>query len=719
MKKIVSLVTAILMIASVLTCFAGCAKTVSGTEAAKILLANERLDEKSVGQGLNIISTDTKLGAFEKGAPQMLKLSADDGFVELKTAHGVEIGSDYARWSGFETYSERKDDYMQFITPIDEKAAELASLIVEVKQNVGITDKWVKGAYYGDSVMLRVDGNSETLITKSKDGDYEIGRRYTDNEGQNIYELYSFYDHGTVYNMCIPGLHYEYMFEHVDGYSDFFVADNSRGYWSINRFAPYVDENTAVNFDMDVVKDGIAYGTVIDIAHLDEVEFAARTVDISMPDASRDLMRIATYTGDEFEIGVYMSNVTDGVASLFAEGSAFDGLWVEEYGGSGDVYITADIGEGIELELENGKTLSYGDGSENVKYIGAEIAYSPEYNGDCYTGIIKFRVKADGVDTALDTLESFFDENGIELYSDNRVLSEAYGHADLLAENFGEVTEWRGFELDSVDTLEKATGDYRDSIKAQEKLFDEVKDYESVGGSYKLSGGTDFADAMTDGGNAVYKDGEITLEALTLNAESSVLFEEGREYTLNLAITRKESDGSLSAVNIAVIGEGEKTAYSGEALSVSASGSYEIPLNFSEGEYVVVAYAATADEGIRVTKFVPIAFYSADEGGLESVYMNISTELSGENLFVNYGVKHTLWTECEVAKDEYSYSDIRNALIRGALREGYPVTDAPIQTEDGENISENKAYGGGIYRMKFMIMTHGELTEAYIYCDFE
>ena len=130
MKKIVSLVTAILMIASVLTCFAGCAKTVSGTEAAKILLANERLDEKSVGQGLNIISTDTKLGAFEKGAPQMLKLSADDGFVELKTAHGVEIGSDYARWSGFETYSERKDDYMQFITPIDEKAAELASLIV-------------------------------------------------------------------------------------------------------------------------------------------------------------------------------------------------------------------------------------------------------------------------------------------------------------------------------------------------------------------------------------------------------------------------------------------------------------------------------------------------------------------------------------------------------------------------------------------------------------
>ena len=697
MKKIIAFT---LFLTIFVTSFSGCSFlrkiSVTGTEAAKILLANERLDENTAGQKVNIFSSiGDILPISATDTPEMTTLTAygNGEFLNLKNADGADVGSDHVRIGC---------------------KGEPQSII---------TDKWIEGIHWGEKLMLRVGESSETVITFSeREGYYEIGRRYTDKLGRNIYEMYNVYDYGTVYSMCIPGEHYEYMYEHVDGFSDFFVADHARGYWSINRFGAYVDDMTSVNFDMDIVKDGVAYGTVVDVAHLDESGYASQMVEISMPDASRDLFRILTYDNVNFEMSVYLSNVTDGVASLFAEGDAVDGLWEEDYAGSGMVYITQDLGYDIKLEFENGKTLEHGDGDENVKYMGAHISYSPEYNGDCYIGTINFNVAADGIDAALDTLEAYLNENGVELYSNNRQVSEAYGHAELLAENFGDVTEWRGYRLDSIANLELATEDFRDSVKEQESMFESVKNYETVKASYRVDGKADFADAVIDGGVASYSDGVITLDSLSLTAESSVLFEKGVDYVLKLAITQVSEDGGFSSVNSVVLETSNiaSVTYSGEeGLSLIASGMCEIPLNFSEGEYVVVAYGATAEEGIRVTEMFPVIFDSAVDGNVDSEFMDIFVKGVEDNLIVDYEVKHSISIKADISRAEYSYGDIRTALIRGALAEGYPLTDAPVQTEDGKALSDDGTYEGGVYRIKFMVLTHGELVEAYIYCSFD
>ena len=706
MKKIISLA---ILLAIITTSFSGCMfskNNVTGTEAAKILLANERLDEKTVGAKIGIFSDILKLSA------------AGDAVMTLLNAPGVEIGSNYAEWSEFKNYSDLKDNYTQFIEPIDRQASDVATLIVEIKQNVGITDKWINNLSFGEAVMLRVDENSETVIVKDNDS-FQVNRRYTDETARNIYEMLSCYDYGNVYAMCIPGVRYEYMYDSFEGASDYFIADKSKGYWEINRFSPYVDENTAVNFDMVMVKDGIAFGSIVDIAH--DREGTATMVDLSIPDEERDLLRVMTYGDGMYTFEVFMSNITDGIDAIRAEGSAFNGLLVEEYGMSGTVYLTQDLGEGLEVKLENGKTFKYGDGDDEVKYIGSNVSYSPEYNGDCYIGRVKFEVRADDIETAYDKLENFLNINGIKLYADKHDVLESYGHGELLAENFGDVAEWNGYQLDSINNLERATEVFLEKIEAERGLFEEVKDYDSAHGTYYVDKNLDFVDAAVTGGEASYSDGVITVEELTVSALGTPILENGKEYVIKVGLALRDSQGNLNSVNtVSLKTDSEQSfTYGGEEEFVlMASADYNVPLNFSEGEYTVVAYIVTADEGIRVTEMLPIAFYSANEGELDSVFMDVSTEFSGENLLVSYEVKHNVWIENENTKSEYSYEDIKMTLIRGALIEGYPLTDAPVQTKDGEDIPCDGTYKDGVYRIKFMISTHGELAEAYIYCEF-
>lgn len=734
-KKIVSLILLTALLGTVLTVFSGCGlftKKVIGTEAAKILLARERLDENTIGQKMAAFSTDnapaeessSSSGFFSSIFPWAKIGSVYSGRMPVllsKIAAGAEVTDSSVTWSNFKQYSDLKDSYTQFIDPIDDMAAETAEQIVEIKENVGITDKWIDTSLA--KYMLIVDDNSETIIEYYKP--YEsisISTRYTTEDAKNVYEMYSFmkYDDGTtgdIRNLCIPGEYYEYTYINSGGFTDYFIADNSRGYWIMNRFCIETD---GAYFSMSAVKGDIGYGADI-IAYESDgrlvTDGISSSVSMFLPNAESDLFEVNRWD-KKYSITLFMSNVESGIDSLSTGRGT---IWEEEYGGSGTVYLYGNGGEmsdTVDIHLSNGNTIRVGDGNSRVTYEDARVSYSPEYNGDTYIGRLTFNVEADSENEAMDALYSYLSENGIKLRVAGDTVNEAYNHCELLCENF-DVMEWYGMRMNSRENLLAGEQLLIEDFEKYEKLYEEIKDNETVSGLYNVASSTEFGKMeITSDGTSTYADGIISIDGLTAKTKDSVLLEEGVAYTLKVGLALRDADGNISSVNtVSLKSDDEKViTYSGGVLEMSQTANYTVPTALTEGEYVVVVYFATAEDGIRVTEMFPVAFFSAEEGTLESAVMDITVKRADAKLFIDYEVKLSDRVEADLVKDSYTYEEIESVLLRGVLAKGYPSAGAAVQNNAGEALSENGSYGAGTYRLKYLVNTSEGLVEAYMYC---
>ena len=743
-KRVISIVLMLAMLSTVVAVFSGCGlftKKVVGTEAAKILLARERLNEELIGQKMNVFSaskaqpsTDSSSNSFwSKLLPWMnVNASVVGNRLPLAAAiaPGVTVGSDTVVWDTFKDASSMKVSFAQFIEPIDDATAEAAELIAMIKEDVGITDKWVDTltAKY----MLIVDEDSETIIEYYKPYDsISISTRYTTDDAKCVYEMYSFmsYDDGTtgdIREKCIPGEYYEYAYRNSDGYIDYFIADNSRGYWLMNRFD--IREDT-IFFDMSSVKGDIGYGIDV-LSSFDENGMLVPTdvlsnVDIFSPNVDRDLLKIVKMGDRGYEISVYMTNVGDGIASLSAGPSAYH--YEAQYGHVSGVYLSRnDYGSdgNVTINLENGGKIRVGDGNGSVTYIGSTVDYNLFFGEETYTGELTFNVNADNEAEAFKLLTSYLSSNGISLRSNSDEINEAYSHAELLYTNF-DVMEWNGYRMNSRSNLLEAEGMLLSDFEKYKTLYEEVKDYETVSGSYDVKRSVTFGKmSVTSKGTATYDDGIIRIDGLTASTEANEIFESGVSYSLKVGLARLDENGEYSSANTVTLfsetGEGDAPiVYANDDMSYTLSGTFYVPEALSEGEYMVVVYFATEDGGIRVTEMAPIAFYSAEDDFLNSEFMKVSVKRVGENLLVKYEIRLTDTVVADYAKDSYTYDEIERILLRGVLAKGYPASGAVVQNDKGEALSKDGSHGAGTYRLKYLVNTSAGLVEAYMYTELE
>jgi len=736
LKKAVSLLLMVAMLGTVATVFSGCgifSKKVIGTEAAKILLARERLDADTVGQKMNIFSTggataETEESFFSKIFPWAsigpVGYIGSRPLIVSNIASGAEVNGDRVTWSNFQKYSDLQDSYTQFITPIDQAAADTAELIAKIKEDVGITDKWIDTTLA--KYMLIVDGNSETIIEYYKPfNSISVSTRYTREDAKNVYEMYSFmsYEDGTtgdIRNKCIPGEYYEYACRNSGGFIDYFIADKSLGYWMMNRFD--IKDDSAF-FDMSAVKGDIGYGASVSsrvsngkLVHSN----SGMSVSMFLPNEDGDLFEI-TALEDTYIITMFMSNVESGIDSLSANRSS---VYDEVYGGSGTVYLYGshgDVSDTVDINLSNGKVIKVGDSDSGVTYESARISYSPEYNGDTYIGRLRFKIEAQNETEAFDTLYSYLDKNGIKLRVKGATVIEAYNHCKLLHDNF-DVMEWYGLRLDSIENLKAGEARLIEDFNHYRNLYEEVKDYETVRSSYDVARSTDFGKmTISSEGTSTYANGIISLKDFSASTENTPLLETGMEYTLKVGLALRDSEGKISSVNtVSLESANEKTvSYTDGTLEMTQTADYTVPTALSEGEYIVVVYFATAENGIRVTEMFPVAFFSAEEGIIESDFMDVTVTRSGNNLFIDYGVKLKDTVTSDYVKESYTYDEIKTILIRGILAKGYPIGDAVVQTEAGEALNGSESYGAGVYRLKYLVNTEVGLVEAYMYCTLE
>lgn len=737
MKKTIALLLSFALLATLLVSFAGCGlftpRVKNGTEAAKLLLAGERLDERLVGAKLDFgFSSD----ASADPASALVYIDRVAAFADLygegsaTSLSNTGGGTQYV-WQAneFPAASPSTTEFYQFIKSVEEEAKRVAEDIAHMKEGVGVTDQWVPIGR--EQHMLRVYENRDVLIVKGEYEDIHVYIRYTSENAKNVYEMYSLmqYDDGhkgNIRTLFVPGERYEYMFEHTSGFTDYFIAENTRGYWMSTRFNynAWEEGGEGIQFAPYIVKDGLGYGAFLT---MDSRDYDQRVVNaervgtpipasptlknewfsIFDPQNKREFFRISE-TGSDIWVSLWLSAVRSGLVSVGAsewdsrDGHASTGRLDTFVTGSGTHTATADYGN---LPTD---ALTFYSGSAHYNY-GAEN----------YEGSLDFVYR--GTDPTVEdvTREAFdlFYSLGLSLYCNEESVIGALSHAALLADGFGETFTWNGYHMTSLEEVAKARGVLAADYASARAEYEAVKDFPVTEQKRSLPRNLSFAELVLLAGDGNRFDGKsILLSGVSASTDDLTLFEEGEAYVLRVGLSLLDADGNPSGVNTVALAGGEAMplTFTGDALTLTASGAYTLPTALDRGRYAVVAYVATADEGIRVSEIEKLAFVHIEEGEIASHEMAVTAHAEGEHLIIRYEISRTHAVTVKATKDSYTYEELARLLTIEVLSYGTPYRGAAVEDASGTPLDENGSFGRGTYLMVCYLPSESGLVQGYM-----
>ena len=710
------------MIISSSSLLVSCAKKLdSGNEAAKLLLANERLDEKVLTK-IDLGIDTSKAKHLNAGTP--LKYDYAEQYMRLSDQMGVHY-----TWTEFEEHSHSMVEFTQFMNSIENKVEDVAGNIETMKKNVGVTDKWVDGGLLqNEERMLRVFENMDMLLIKLYDHNaLYVCTRYTGENAKNVYEIFSFYkyDSGDTARMrliYIPGEYYEWSSQHSNGFSDYFVAENTRGYWAATRFD--VSEYSAA-FNPLIINNGLGYGGHVEFAK--EVDRFGGLMDfitleggmsvgaynVFDPATNREYFRIYDSNGYGI-VELYFTGIKSGLVSVSTSEAYVD---VED-----NVYQTNALDT---LVTSNGTYNTINDKEAKGEFYFSG-GYVQHYYGDNFDyGNITFQINYENQDdTISDYIIQFSDfakSIGLELYCDMDSVKESIYHAREYCVNFDDVFKWNSLPISSYESAVNAKEAFIASTDVALNYYEEVKDYPKAENKQKLSSDVKFADiANLVMGENTYAEGKVVISNVGVSITDTTLFEAGLDYVLKIGLALCDSDGNPISVNTVPLktDSENKVTYTGGDIMLNGSGSYDIPKNLSQEEYVLVVYASNTD-GIRVSEMKKLAFVSIEEGELDSTAMNIEITKVSDNLHATYTIKNTRYIEMSYAKENYSYNEVRREIMQEILSYGCPDSNAVLEYENGNEVEKDAVLGKGTYRMIGYFPTSDGLAQSYVYLTIE
>ena len=708
MKKTISLILVIAMMLGITSVLAGCKKVKGGTEAAKLLLANERLDAEVLSHNI-----DLGFGGF-------LNASSGESMVNLPTYYsgGRSKTSKYT-WSDFAMDNSVASQFEAFVQNTQNYAAHASKDIDNMKNRVGIVDKWVQVGF--EKHMLRVfETRDMLLITGGGDQD-DVIYRYTDENANNVYEMYFFidYDDGTSGKgkfLCIPGERYETYNLNSEGMCDYFIMENTRGYWMITRFG-YVQRESGIvdaSFTTMIIKDGLgcsAFVTLSNESFPDSISNTPTSSMFTVVDMETGCELITAMTSaDKYSFDVPLAAISSGLISVGGDEAHI-----------GEEGIT-DSGMINVINTVNGSYESGYTSEDDIRFSDGFVQY--DYLTKNYGGELNFRTSMDteevSLRAALTRLVDHLGDMGLTLRGDVETMASGIDHASLVGAEFGSIFEWNGYKMSSVENFMAANNALLDQIDKAKADFEETKDFDTAFIRQRLDSGVHFEDlAVLDMGASNYSGGVITLENISTQVMGNTLLESGKEYTLKIALALCDENGAPSSVNIVPLegGNGGKAVYNGGAITLSASGSFTVPKNLHEGDYVLVAYGASADSGIRVTEMVKIGSFSTYNEKLESTAMDINVLGVGGNLHVKYVIKNFHNMTVKATKDSYTASELERMALREILQYGAPFTGAVLEYRNGDKIENRAMLGKGEYRLMCYLNTSDGLAQSYIYIE--
>lgn len=723
MKKIISLAFVLVMITSLLVGCKGSAnaslpKGISGSDAAKLLLANERLNAQllktegdifengvEVMNNLAKVANDnmnlTYLGNSSPLVTNLTSIRKTSTLLEGDYSGKVEINGDTFIWSGFEE-NNNSYDYFKNLTDNIVNTAEIgAELIDGVKKNVRVIEKWVDVG--GLQYYLSVDENSETLCERDTINNMlNICKRYKNEDGKDVYELYRKQEKFEERMTYIPGQRYELstISDYGEHSENYFVADNSKGYWETYVVGAFSDHYNVSYF---IMKNDICYDALYD----PKTE-CIPLLKIMSADKATDILNF---------------NDSEAVSFVDLKFSGFDGIKsVEAPSGSAEYnvaegFATLPNGENSKVHLTNGMVLKYGDKfvDDKVSINSIHVSYSGLFG---YTGEIFLRIEGETYKERLEILRSFLNETGLKCRRNIDSVFSGIGRAYVELDNIIKYYTWNGVSVTNEAGIKEAINKEKARFSIMESLYTAVKDTEvlNISDTELIELNIKFAPITESNFQGITLDaGKVSIGSISMTIEDTTLYVKDEPYKIMLALATSENGlVHLDMENTS------STKYADEdKFTVTASAlEFTLPA-LSSGSYTLVAYISTSD-GIRSSAYTPVPV---------SEILNMPVKLENTSVSAVKGEKGELVLTCEQIKDftvtmttesRISYAEFKTAVSEKAFEYGIPSDIIEVQTGNtytaltGSEIEIQD----GTYRISFKTENGDNTTQGYIYVQY-
>lgn len=724
-----------------------------GSEAAKLLLAETRLDENFLGEGIGFLGKKTD----DSPNSETVSLASNSFY---SNDNGFSVVGNEARWNAFPSLSTGLQAPNATISNLENSALLTSKTISEVKKHVGVTNKWLP---FNGMNMLIVEENSETILTKHING-YGISRRFINENGLNEYKTVDFYDYGTVSTKYVPGSYYESMYVHVDGFTDWFVLDNSRGYWNLLRATEFdyeedkddcyqitnaiLTEDLCVKFTVRFYKNGV---------------FEKNNVTLIAPDLSNDVLSINYY-----EPNTPNSNVN---ISLYA--NAFEGISyfstqkenVRETTVFEKPVTLPDNSFKVNVNFKNGVSISPNEYiTDNIKYSYTDISPATslstlEDSHDLQALMIFSLASITSTNEIVLALEETINALGLTpKYSYNDIVSNLY-LVDAMVENFNKYYKWNGLNLNNYQTINSVFKEIY-PLKNQEfsKIYEDNKDNETLTKEeldelLHLNPNAKFSNYSSyNNGSASLENQKITISDASATMKDFTYFDVGKKYALKYGVA-KVTRGSSSGISLVsnknganllsgssdmtlddvwflplnneneVIVECTTDNYvSGKAMNFSANLTFTLPEYLPKGEYVFVSYIADVEEGIRVTELKPVTFGTVEKTEItHSLGKYVAEKNDLNNLLFDSETMLDHEAKLTSLKQSYTYKEIAEFLLVEILSVGLINDSGKIEVYNITTnayevlLDENFIFTNEKIRIKFNKVTPLGYEEAFVY----
>lgn len=708
---------------------------ISAIEMVKLLLANERLDKDILSAGDDIFETNSDVlrdlsdkaienltytvpedqfnvgymtlasgtkyrvlslvDTTQNGGAPSLDVMPVGSFGEEKTDIGkMEINGDTVTFSEFEEVSNSYEYFLNLTNNIVLSAELAADMIDFVKKNIRVVGKWVEignAQYY-----LHVGENEELMCEVSTESNMiDICRRYKNEDGVDVYELYRESSGYKTRMTYIPGQRYEISMDDV-----YFTADNSKGYW-----ISYVvgDMNTHYNISYLVLKDDICFTFGIDLD-----QSTSMGVEILSPDRQTDIMTVEDL----------------GLVSWFKISlCAFDGI-EKITAPKEDVNFAPDYSYGncsgsnnIVIHTTSGKSITVGTKDE-VQVSGINVMYMA-YG---YVPEIFLSVEGETKEERHNKIYAFLNENGLTCRRDIDEVKSGIDRAIIDRDSIIKYYTWNGENVSTKAGVRNAVAKERARYDEMYALYTAVKDVELI--SYdnrevmELNMSFPTVTSISVQGIGV-SGGEITVDSVILMIDDTTLIVENEPYKVGLAL--QTDTGSLIHLEQSSTSAVE---YSGEgSFSVAATDISIVLPKLASGHYELVAYIATSD-GIRSSKSISVPFESESIDGMPVVMgnMELTAFVNNVALILTYTEKLDVYAELSSAT-ALSFADFDTMVREYAFNYGFTEDSSIEMKDEGEAYvllsGETEVIVDGEYRIAYSVVNGETIRSGYVYISYD
>lgn len=729
-----------------------------GTEAAKLLLANTRINEGFADE--EILELEAYNTALSSNV--LYDDHSDDRVGINYYEKGFSLDETYAKWGDFvEVSSELQAMYATTIN-MSNDARLTAQLYADVKKNANITDTWLP---IGGKTMLKVSDTSETLLQVGlTQEDKRIYRRYINDEGKNEYEWASVDYESLKHQRYIGGSYYESFYRTNDGFLDWFVIDNSRGYWNCLRLSEFDyegDENDCYQITNSIVGDEICLEFTIRFYKNGKYEL--NSIDFIEPDLSTDILEIRFADNKPKYINVYGGSVS-GIKNLITSAS---NLKYFDYVTGSQTPLPNSIYD-VKLELDDGTIIDNNQQvvPDTVKYLYSTLDFDTNatYSDLSYKYIANIEFAIDNVSDIIDVVGAYEElltylnltpKFNLQQLKENASLAEGF------IDNFNEYYKWNGHSLNDYSTIENIikvihpdiisnnVKIYDDNLNAPSLTKEELEELLKLNPNAKFGKVASYYD-----GNVTLNNGVITVAGATATVNDFTYFDVDSNYKIHYGIAKLSEDNNVSLTKVGSYGNiqlvsstnnlkfdevwllplssetEEKTLckdvnfVDGTPMNFTQNGSYELPDYLSSGNYVLVSYIAEAEEGIRVTEYTPVTFGLAEKQTITNELGEYVAE-KDDNGYLQFKATTYLDVNATIkeVKDSYAYSEVKEILYVTALTYGLPDDTAVLEVYDEvnskyvEETNVEAVFTTQKVRLKFKRSTPLGYEDAYVYCE--